>query len=121
LQEVEALWARGLGRGGNLENTVVLSQDGILNESGLRFADEFVRHKVLDLIGDFSLLGLPFIGHLIADRSGHALHTRLVKQILDHPECWVLLNADQTVSQAEFSPSISSSPRPATVVALQAS
>jgi len=122
LQEVEALWARGLGRGGNLENTVVLSQDGILNESGLRFADEFVRHKVLDLIGDFSLLGLPFIGHLIADRSGHALHTRLVKQILDHPECWVLLNADQTHSQPEVRPALaSSSPRPATSVALQAS
>ena len=121
LQEVEALWARGLGRGGNLENTVVLSQDGILNESGLRFSDEFVRHKVLDLIGDFSLLGLPFIGHLIADRSGHALHTRLVKQILDHPECWVLLNADQTISQAEVSPTLSPSPRPSTSVALQAS
>ena len=122
LQEVEALWARGLGRGGNLENTVVLSQDGILNESGLRFADEFVRHKVLDLIGDFSLLGMPFIGHLIADRSGHALHTRLVKQILDHPECWVLLNADHSVSQAEVSPALASvSPRAATSVALQAS
>ena len=122
LQEVEALWARGLGRGGNLENTVVLSQDGILNESGLRFADEFVRHKVLDLIGDFSLLGMPFIGHLIADRSGHALHTRLVKQILDHPECWVLLNADHSVSQAEVSPTLASvSPRPATSVALLAS
>jgi UDP-3-O-[3-hydroxymyristoyl] N-acetylglucosamine deacetylase len=122
LQEVEALWARGLGRGGNLENTVVLSQDGILNESGLRFSDEFVRHKVLDLIGDFSLLGMPFIGHLIADRSGHALHTRLVKQILDHPECWVLLNADHSASQAEVSPALASvSPRPATSVALQAS
>ena len=122
LQEVEALWARGLGRGGNLENTVVLSQDGILNESGLRFADEFVRHKVLDLIGDFSLLGMPFIGHLIADRSGHALHTRLVKQILDHPECWVLLNADHSASQAEVSPALASvSPRVATSVALQAS
>jgi UDP-3-O-[3-hydroxymyristoyl] N-acetylglucosamine deacetylase len=122
LQEVEALWARGLGRGGNLENTVVLSQDGILNESGLRFSDEFVRHKVLDLIGDFSLLGLPFIGHLIADRSGHALHTRLVKQILDHPECWVLLNADQTVLHAEVCPShTSSAPRSAGAVALQAS
>jgi len=122
LQEVEALWSRGLGRGGNLENTVVLSQDGILNESGLRFSDEFVRHKVLDLIGDFSLLGLPFIGHLIADRSGHALHTRLVKQILDHPECWVLLNADHTVSAVEVSHSLSStSPRSSTAVALQAS
>jgi UDP-3-O-[3-hydroxymyristoyl] N-acetylglucosamine deacetylase len=122
LQEVEALWARGLGRGGNLENTVVLSQDGILNESGLRFSDEFVRHKVLDLIGDFSLLGLPFIGHLIADRSGHALHTRLVRQILDHPECWVLLNADHAASQSELSPALSSpSPRPLPSVALQAS
>jgi UDP-3-O-[3-hydroxymyristoyl] N-acetylglucosamine deacetylase len=122
LQEVEALWARGLGRGGNLENTVVLSQDGILNESGLRFSNEFVRHKVLDLIGDFSLLGLPFIGHLIADRSGHALHTRLVKQILDHPECWVLLNADHTLSQPGMSPSLSSSAsRSTAAVALQAS
>lgn len=122
LQEVEALWARGLGRGGNLENTVVLSEDGILNESGLRFSDEFVRHKVLDLIGDFSLLGLPFIGHLIADRSGHALHTRLVKQILEHPECWVLLNADHTVPTTEVSPALSSSSaRPSTSVALQAS
>jgi UDP-3-O-[3-hydroxymyristoyl] N-acetylglucosamine deacetylase len=122
LQEVEALWSRGLGRGGNLENTVVLSQDGILNESGLRFSDEFVRHKVLDLIGDFSLLGLPFIGHLIADRSGHALHTRLVRQILDHPECWVLLNADHTASAVEVTHSLSStSPRSSTAVALQAS
>jgi UDP-3-O-[3-hydroxymyristoyl] N-acetylglucosamine deacetylase len=120
LQEVEALWARGLGRGGNLDNTVVLSHDGILNESGLRFVDEFVRHKVLDLIGDFSLLGLPFIGHLIADRSGHALHTRLVKQIIDHPECWVLLNVDHAVTPAE---SISSkiSARSSSAVALQAS
>lgn len=120
LQEVEALWARGLGRGGNLENTVVLSQDGILNESGLRFTNEFVRHKVLDLIGDFSLLGLPFIGHLIADRSGHALHTRLVKQILNHPECWVLLNTDHSTAQAEPLPAIAT-PRPVSAVALQAS
>jgi UDP-3-O-[3-hydroxymyristoyl] N-acetylglucosamine deacetylase len=122
LQEVEALWARGLGRGGNLDNTVVLSEDGILNASGLRFADEFVRHKVLDLIGDFSLLGLPFIGHLIADRSGHAMHTRLVKQILDHQECWVLLNADHSVTQTESSPSLpASGPRSSSAVALQAS
>ena len=120
LQEVEALWARGLGRGGNLDNTVVLSKDGVLNESGLRFANEFVRHKVLDLIGDFSLLGLPFIGHLIADRSGHALHTRLVKQILDNPDCWVLLNADHSASQSQPLPLVSA-PRPSVAVALQAS
>ena len=120
LHEVEALWARGLGRGGNLDNTVVLSNDGILNESGLRFTDEFVRHKVLDLVGDFSLLGVPFIGHLIGDRSGHALHTRLVKEILDHPECWVLLNADHSVSRAEPRPALSA-PKIVPAIALQAS
>jgi len=123
LEEVEALWARGLGRGGNLDNTVVLSKDGVLNESGLRFADEFVRHKVLDLIGDFALLGVPFIGHLVADRSGHALHTKLVKQILDHPDCWVLLNADHNIDHSltvpEFLSPVSTS-RPAAPVALQA-
>ncbi len=117
LQEVEALWARGLGRGGNLDNTVVLSKDGILNESGLRFTNEFVRHKVLDLIGDFSLLGVPFIGHLIADRSGHALHTNLVKQILEHPESWVLLNTDHTTTETI---SVVPSSRLSSAVALQA-
>jgi len=120
LQEVEALWARGLGQGGNLENTIVLSQDGILNESGLRFANEFVRHKILDLIGDFSLLGVPFIGHLIAERSGHAIHTRLVQQVLTHPNSWVLLNADETVAASE-SRSPMAAPRFASLVALQAS
>ena len=120
LQEVEALWARGLGQGGNLDNTIVLSQDGILNESGLRFPNEFVRHKILDLIGDFSLLGLPFIGHIIAERSGHAIHTRLVQQILNHPDSWVLLNADETVAAPEPR-SAMTAPRSASMVALQAS
>jgi UDP-3-O-[3-hydroxymyristoyl] N-acetylglucosamine deacetylase len=117
LQEVEALWARGLGRGGNLDNTVVLSKDGILNESGLRFTNEFVRHKVLDLIGDFSLLGVPFIGHLVADRSGHALHTKLVKQILDHPDSWVLLNTDHKTTETM---SVTPSARLSSAIALQA-
>jgi UDP-3-O-[3-hydroxymyristoyl] N-acetylglucosamine deacetylase len=120
LQEVEAIWARGLGQGGNLDNTIVLSQDGILNESGLRFANEFVRHKILDLIGDFSLLGVPFIGHLLAERSGHALHTRLVQQILTSPDSWVLLNTDDTVAASEPR-SAMAAPRFASLVALQAS
>lgn len=122
LQEVEALWARGLGQGGNLDNTIVLSQDGILNESGLRFANEFVRHKILDLIGDFSLLGVPFIGHLIADRSGHATHTALVQQILSRPDSWVLLDGDEKVATSKPH-SIKAAPatRLASLVALQAS
>ena len=93
--EVESLWSRGLGQGGSLENTIVLSDDGVLNEDGFRFPDECVRHKVLDLIGDFSLLGLPFIGHIIADRSGHHLHTELVQAILDNPDAWTLLGTQE--------------------------
>lgn len=118
LQEVQALWARGLGKGGTLDNTVVLSGDGIVNQSGLRFDDEFVRHKILDLIGDFSLLGMPFIGHIVAERSGHALHTRLVQQILSQPDKWVLLNAEPLEVAVHSNP-YSTSRQPA--VALQAS
>jgi len=120
MQEVEALWARGLGKGGSLDNTIILSQDGILNESGLRFTNEFVRHKILDLIGDFSLLGVPFIGHVIAERSGHAIHTRLVQQILNHPDSWVLLNAEEPIAASEPRSAIAA-PRFASLVALQAS
>lgn len=98
LNEVEALWARGLGKGGSLENTVVLTDDDILNESGLRFENEFVRHKVLDLLGDLALLGVPILGHLIAERSGHALHTKLVESILAQPNKWELLNAEELPS-----------------------
>lgn len=119
LHEVQALWARGLGQGGTMDNTVVLSKDGVMNQSGLRFLNEFVRHKILDLIGDFSLLGMSFIGHIIAERSGHALHTRLVRQILEQPEKWVLLNmeplAEETRPVAHITRLRSSS------VALQAS
>lgn len=100
LHEVEMLWSKGLGLGGSLDNTIVLSRDGILNQSGLRFADEFVRHKVLDLIGDLALMGLPFIGHLIADRSGHALHTRLVEQILKQDDKWMLVNTAEEAAEA---------------------
>ena len=98
LQEVEMLWARGLAKGGTLDNTVVLTEKGVMNESGLRFQDEFVRHKVLDLIGDMALLGLPVIGHLVADRSGHALHTKLVETILRQPECWTLVQGDEAAT-----------------------
>lgn len=93
--EVESLWARGLGQGGSLENTIVFSEDGVLNEDGLRFPDECVRHKVLDLIGDLSLLGLPVIGHIIAERSGHHLHAELVQAILDNPDAWTLLGTQE--------------------------
>ena len=83
IHEVEALRARGLALGGNLENTVVLDDDGILNEGGLRFRDEFVRHKVIDLLGDLALLGAPLHAHVSVEKGGHLLHHRLVRAIAE--------------------------------------
>jgi UDP-3-O-[3-hydroxymyristoyl] N-acetylglucosamine deacetylase len=96
-----------LGKGGSLENTVVLSGQGVVNQSGLRFPNEFVRHKILDLIGDVALLGFPFIGHIHAERSGHALHTKLVEQILAQPDKWVLLSPERPIPASEARPSLS--------------
>ena len=91
--DIAALWARGLGQGGSLENTLVFSESDLLNEQGLRFPDECVRHKVLDLIGDLALLGVPVIGHIFADRSGHCLHNQLIQMILDNPDTWTLVGS----------------------------
>ena len=93
--EVELLWSRGLGIGGSLENTLVLSDTDLMNESGFRFHDECVRHKVLDLIGDLSLLGVPVIGHFVAHRAGHSIHAQMVKAILENPDAWILLNTGE--------------------------
>lgn len=95
-QEIEFLWSRGLGLGGSLYNTVVFSESGLVNEEELRFTNECVRHKVLDLIGDLALLGFPVIGHFEAKRAGHLLHTQLVQAILDNPDKWILLNGGET-------------------------
>jgi UDP-3-O-[3-hydroxymyristoyl] N-acetylglucosamine deacetylase len=88
-RDVEALRRRGLALGGSLDNAVVLAEDGILNPD-LRFADEFVRHKMLDLTGDLSLLGRPLRAHVVAYRAGHDLHARLARAIWDDPEAWYL-------------------------------
>ncbi len=88
LDEVEMLRKSGLVRGGSLENAVVLTRDGLLNPDGLRFPDEFCRHKALDLIGDLALLGHPVIGHVVADRAGHAMHTALVTRLLREKGAW---------------------------------
>lgn len=90
LAEVEMLLKSGLVKGGSLENVVVLDQERVLNAEGLRFPDEFVRHKILDLIGDISLFGHPLIGHVVAERAGHAMHAQLVSQLLRRKDCWTL-------------------------------
>lgn len=81
LRDVEKLRAAGLARGGSVENAVVLDDRGVVN-GPLRFKDEFVRHKILDLVGDLALIGRPIAGEITAHRAGHALHSRFVEQIL---------------------------------------
>jgi UDP-3-O-[3-hydroxymyristoyl] N-acetylglucosamine deacetylase len=95
LKEVEMLRQRGLALGGSLENAIVLGETGALN--ALRFEDEFVRHKILDAIGDLSLVGYPVIGHLVAHRAGHALHTAFAAKILEQVDAWKIVEGEQTV------------------------
>lgn len=95
LEEVEKLRASGLVRGGSLENAVVLTRDGVLNPEGLRFPDEFCRHKILDLIGDLALLGHPLIAHVVAERTGHAMHIALVARLLRNKSAWTLVSSDE--------------------------
>ena len=90
LNDVERLRQQGLALGGSLENAIVIGDTGILNNA-LRFDDEFVRHKILDVIGDMALIGRPLIGHLVAHRGGHALHTAFAAQVLAQTDAWTLV------------------------------
>ena len=87
-QELEQLLALGLAKGASLDNTVAIDGESIMNEGGLRFEDEFVRHKVLDAIGDLSLAGAPIIGKFTGVRSGHALNNSLLRALFDQPEAF---------------------------------
>jgi UDP-3-O-[3-hydroxymyristoyl] N-acetylglucosamine deacetylase len=91
LKEVEMLRQRGLALGGSLENAIVLGETGVLNP--LRFDDEFVRHKILDVVGDLSLVGYPIQGHLVVHRGGHALHTAFADELLKQRDSWQLVEA----------------------------
>ena len=90
-RDVERLHRAGLARGGSLENAVVVDDFNILNPEGLRFPDEFVRHKILDALGDLSLIGMPIIGHLHAVKSGHHLNHQLVRKVLAEREAWEIV------------------------------
>jgi UDP-3-O-[3-hydroxymyristoyl] N-acetylglucosamine deacetylase len=104
-EEVEMLRKSGLIKGGSLENAVVLTRDGVLNPEGVRFPDEFCRHKILDLMGDLALLGHPLIGHVVAERGGHAMHAALVDQLLRHKDAWELVSAD-SIEQLQRRPAV---------------
>ncbi len=86
-RDIERMQAAGLAKGGSLENAIVVDEFSILNPEGLRYPDEFARHKVLDAVGDLALLGMPVIGALTAVKSGHALNQALVRKVLADPAC----------------------------------
>jgi UDP-3-O-[3-hydroxymyristoyl] N-acetylglucosamine deacetylase len=88
LADVETMRAAGLGLGASMDNAVVVDSGRVVNPEGLRFDDEFVRHKMLDAIGDLALAGAPIYGRFVADQPGHALNARLVRALLDTPEAW---------------------------------
>ncbi len=88
LSDVEKMRAAGLGRGASMANTLVVDAGRVVNPEGLRFDDEFVRHKLLDAVGDLALAGGPICGRFVADQPGHALNARLVRALLDTPEAW---------------------------------
>jgi UDP-3-O-[3-hydroxymyristoyl] N-acetylglucosamine deacetylase len=89
----------GLIRGASLENAVCFNHKGILNPGGLRFVDECCRHKALDLIGDLALIGKPLLGHVIAEKAGHAMHFALVSRIMSDPTLYEILSSEQLARQ----------------------
>jgi UDP-3-O-[3-hydroxymyristoyl] N-acetylglucosamine deacetylase len=89
--EIEMLRKANLALGGSLDNAIVLTPDGMLNETPLRFDDEFVRHKILDIIGDFALLGMPVLGKITAEKSGHAVHAALMSKLLKTEGAWEII------------------------------
>jgi UDP-3-O-[3-hydroxymyristoyl] N-acetylglucosamine deacetylase len=113
LEEVEMLRKSGLVKGGSLENAIVLSREGILNPEGLRFPDEFCRHKILDIIGDLALLGRPLIGHVEAERAGHAMHVDLVNRLMREKDAWELVQAGESTTPAMATHPTELAPSPA--------
>jgi UDP-3-O-[3-hydroxymyristoyl] N-acetylglucosamine deacetylase len=93
--ELDAMRDMGLIRGGSLDNAVCFDRAGVMNPEGLRFRDECCRHKALDLIGDLALIGRPLLGHVIAERAGHAMHVALVTRIMSDPSLYEILSFEQ--------------------------
>ena len=91
MKDVETLKKNGFARGGSLDNAVVIDDFRIINEDGLRFDDEFVRHKILDFIGDISIVGSPIIGHFVVKKSGHFLNQQMLKKLMEAKKYWKVM------------------------------
>jgi UDP-3-O-[3-hydroxymyristoyl] N-acetylglucosamine deacetylase len=94
MHEIEHLRSRGLAKGGSMDNAIVVDDYRVLNEDGLRCEDEFVKHKILDAIGDLYLLGNSLIGEFSAHKSGHALNNQSLRQLISQPDCWEVVTFD---------------------------
>jgi len=101
LHEVEYMKRYGLARGGSLDNAVVVDENDILNDDGLRFQDEFVRHKLLDCIGDFSLLGMPILAHIVTSKSGHAFNHAFLENFFNTKASWQTLTLEEPAGSAK--------------------
>ena len=93
--EVEQLREQGLALGGSMRNAVLVDENGVVNEEGLRFADEFARHKILDCIGDLALADAPIFGHLFTHKPGHRLNNALLRELFSHQDAWSRLSFDE--------------------------
>ncbi|MFO1242347.1 MAG: UDP-3-O-acyl-N-acetylglucosamine deacetylase [Rickettsiales bacterium] len=113
-KDVERMRAAGLARGGSLDNAVVVGDNGVLNEEGLRFSDEFVRHKALDCIGDYFLAGHRILGKVTTHRPGHGLNNKLMRALLADTSAWVLIEEEST---APMQDKPAAQPQPALAVA----
>ncbi|MFA7438518.1 UDP-3-O-acyl-N-acetylglucosamine deacetylase [Castellaniella sp.] len=101
--EVEALRSMGLARGGSLDNAIVMDEYRVLNQDGLRYDDEFVKHKILDAIGDLYLVGYPLVSRYVANKSGHGLNNQLVRALLARQDSWEIVHyATQEAAPAAF-------------------
>jgi len=102
LKDVQHMMANGFAKGGSPSNAIILGDDGMLNSSGLRFKDEFVRHKILDSIGDFALVGFPIWGHVLANKAGHSTNLKFMKKLISCPECWEIVSEVEQQPQAQL-------------------
>jgi UDP-3-O-[3-hydroxymyristoyl] N-acetylglucosamine deacetylase len=107
MSDVERLWKAGLALGANLSNTVAIGEDRIMNREGLRFPQEFVRHKMLDAVGDLSLAGHPILGAFRSVRGGHRLNANVLKALFADPAAWTLVQAPRVRDQLSFGMGIS--------------
>jgi UDP-3-O-[3-hydroxymyristoyl] N-acetylglucosamine deacetylase len=105
MKDVERLWAAGLALGASLENTVAIGDDRVINREGLRFTDEFVRHKALDAVGDLALAGAPILGSFRSYRGGHRLNALVLKALFADPDAWTMIDAPRyrEIRHAELS------------------